>query len=136
MENFFNRVNVHNYVVHPPSFRESYDSWWTDKTEGNPLGLQWTCLLLISFACSAHHADPELERKLETGLGKPTKTLTKELHNVARELQSVIPVGNHHIMTVQMAVFLCYWFKTEALPTEAWHALSVAIREAQELGGT
>lgn len=99
-----------------------------------PLGLQWTCLLLMVCACSTQYADADLKRKLETELGEPLHRLSNKYHNAARELNSVIPISSNHILNVQHLLHSSYWYKAEARFVESWHALSTAIREAQALG--
>lgn len=134
MRNFLDNVNFHYYIVYPPSFREAYDAWWVDREHGKNLGLQWTCLLLTALACSVQQTDLASEQALEAALGEPLRVTTNKFHNAARELQSVIPSANYHILNVQQQLYSCYWFKTEARFIEAWHVLSAAVREAQELG--
>ncbi|PFH62897.1 hypothetical protein XA68_11216 [Ophiocordyceps unilateralis] len=133
VQNFLNSVNYHYYIIYPPSFLDEYRQWWASRTENRPLGLQWTCLLLMVCACSAQYTDVDLQRKLEQDLGESTQRLTEHYHNAARELHSVIPVGNNHLHNVQSLLHSCYWYKSEARFVECWHVLSAAIREAQEL---
>ena len=85
-------------------------------------------------ACSAQYTDAELQRKLEVDLGESRQKLTEQFHNAARELHSVIPVGNNHFFNVQWLLHSIYWYNSEARFVEAWHVLSTAIREAQALG--
>lgn len=134
MQNFLTNVNFHYYIIYPNAFLEEYQDWWTDRAEDRPLGLQWTCLLLMICACSTQYIPIDLQRKLELDLGESTQKLTEQYHNAARELHSVIPVGHNHFLTVQQLLHSCYWYKSEARFVECWHVLSSAIREAQELG--
>ncbi|POR38437.1 Putative transcriptional regulatory protein C3C7.04 [Tolypocladium paradoxum] len=134
VQNFLNNVNYHYYIIYPPSFLDEYREWWAMRSDNKPLGLQWTCLLFMVCACSAQYTDVELQRKLEVDLGETTQKLTEKYHNAARELHSVIPVGNNHLLNVQSLLHSCYWYKSEARFVECWHVLSAAIREAQELG--
>ncbi|KAF4508576.1 hypothetical protein G6O67_004935 [Ophiocordyceps sinensis] len=134
VQNFLDNVNYHYYIIYPPSFLQEYRDWWAMSSASQPLGLQWTCLLLMVCACSAQYADPELQRKLQQDLGATTQELTAKYHNAARELHSVIPVGNNHLLNIQSLLHSCYWYKSEARFVECWHVLSAAIREAQELG--
>ncbi|KAF4585960.1 Fungal specific transcription factor [Ophiocordyceps camponoti-floridani] len=133
VQNFLNSVNFHYYIIYPPSFLDEYRQWWASRSENQPLGLQWTCLLLMVCACSAQYTDIDLQRKLEQDLGVSTQRLTESYHNAARELHSVIPVGNNHLYNVQSLLHSCYWYKSEARFVECWHVLSAAVREAQEL---
>ncbi|PHH65615.1 hypothetical protein CDD81_2050 [Ophiocordyceps australis] len=133
VQNFLNNVNFHYYIIYPPSFLDDYRDWWASRSDKKPLGLPWTCLLLMVCACSAQYTHVELQHKLETDLGQSTQQLTESYHNAARELHSVIPVGNNHLLNVQSLLHSCYWYKSEARFVECWHVLSSAIREAQEL---
>lgn len=134
VQNFLNNVNFHYYIVYPPSFLERYQQWWTDRAENKPLGIQWTCLLLMVCACASQYTDLELQKKLELDLGDRVQRLTEQYHEAARELGSIIPIGYSHIINVQQLLHSCYWFKSEAKFVECWHVLNSAIREAQELG--
>ncbi|EFY89237.1 hypothetical protein MAC_04618 [Metarhizium acridum CQMa 102] len=134
VQNFLTHVNFHYYIIYPPSFLEEYRTWWSLRSENRPLGMQWTCLLLMVCACSMQYTDSELERKLEIDLGQSAQKLTEQYHNAGRELHGAIPVGNNHLLNVQSLLHSCYWYKSEARFVECWHVLSTAIREAQELG--
>ncbi|UNI17870.1 hypothetical protein JDV02_004184 [Purpureocillium takamizusanense] len=133
VQNFLNNVNYHYYIIYPPSFLDEYRNWWALRSDGRPLELHWTCLLLVVCACSAQYTDPELQQKLESDLGESIQRLTEAYHNAYRELHSVIPVGHNHLLNVQSLLHSCYWYKSEARFIECWHVLSTAIREAQEL---
>ncbi|KJZ71699.1 hypothetical protein HIM_08896 [Hirsutella minnesotensis 3608] len=134
VQNFLNNVNYHYYIIYPPSFLDDYRAWWASRSENKPLSLQWTCLLLMVCACSAQYTDVELQHKLENDLNATTKSLAECYHHAARELHSVIPVGNNHLLSVQSLLHSCYWYKSKGRFIECWHVLSAAIREAQELG--
>lgn len=97
------------------------------------MGLQWTCLLLMICACSTQYTEPGLQRKLEIELGEAVEYASDRYHLAARELHSAIPVSYSHIVSVQYLLHSVLWYKYEARFVEAWHVLSVAIREAQEL---
>ncbi|KAH6662662.1 hypothetical protein F5X68DRAFT_266147 [Plectosphaerella plurivora] len=140
IQNFLNNVNFYYYVVYPPNFLKEYDIWWkerlADSGDGRPrsVGVQWTCLLLMVCACAAQHTDAALRTTLEKDLGTTVRELTDRYHNAARELHSVIPVGQNHVFSVQYLLHSCYWFKAEARFVECWHVLGSAVREAQMLG--
>lgn len=129
-------MNFRYYIIYPQSFLEDYHRWCTDKAEHRPLGLQWTCLLLMACACSAQCTTVELEKKLTAELGQSCQKLTERYHNAARELHSVIPVGHSHLLNVQHLLLSSYWFKSEGRFVECWHVLNAAVREAQELGAS
>jgi hypothetical protein len=134
VQNFLNNVNFHYYIIYPPNFLKEYQNWWRDRTNHQPLSLQWTCLLVMICACSTQYTDPELQERLEHDLSGSLQVLTEKYHNAARELHIVVPVGHSHILNVQQLLHSCYWYKSEGRFVECWHVLSVAVREAQEMG--
>lgn len=133
VRNFLKNVNFHYYMIYPRTFVQEYRAWWEDRTAGRPLGLEWTCLLLMICACSTQFPSVKLQKKLERNLGDSCQTLTERFHTLGRAIHSAIPSGNNHILNVLQLLHSCYWFKSEARFGEAWHILDAAIREAQEL---
>lgn len=133
IQNFLLKVNYHYYIMYQDDFLKEYQNWWRDRVACRPLGLQWTCLLAMICACSTQYTEPDLKLMLESDLGESVQELSESYHRAARELYSVIPVGHSHIYNVQQLLHSCYWYKSEARFIEAWHVLSAAIREAQEL---
>lgn len=134
VQNFFANANFHYYILYPNSFLDEYQAWWSDRAERRPLGLQWTCLLLMICACSTQYINVDLQHRLELDLGESAQKLTETYHSVGRALHSAIPMGHSHFLSVQQLLHSCYWYKSEARFVECWHVLSAAIREAQELG--
>ncbi|KAH6983340.1 hypothetical protein BKA56DRAFT_655843 [Ilyonectria sp. MPI-CAGE-AT-0026] len=134
VQNFLSNVNFYYYIVYPTSFIEEYAEWWKDRDAGRPLGLQWSCLIIMVCACSVQHTDAKLTKTLESNLGSSVKELTERYHNAARELHSAIPVGHSHFFSVQYLLHSCYWFKAEARFVECWQVLGATVREAQALG--
>ncbi|KAK7423686.1 hypothetical protein QQX98_000876 [Neonectria punicea] len=134
VQNFLTSVNYYYYIIYPPNFINEYAEWWRDRTANRPLGLQWTCLIIMVCACSVQHTDAKLAASLEADLGFSVKDLTDQYHNAARELHSAIPVGHSHVFSVQYLLHSCYWFKAEARFVECWQVLGATVREAQALG--
>ncbi|KAH7324993.1 fungal-specific transcription factor domain-containing protein [Stachybotrys elegans] len=134
VQNFFDNVNFHYYAIYPPTFMDEYQKWCQDKVDHQPLGIPWTCLLLVICACSAQYTDEKMQEKLETDLGESTQRLSETYHNTARELHRAMPQNYKHLLNVQLMLHSCYWFKSEARFAECWHVLSLAVHEAQELG--
>ncbi|KAM0321360.1 hypothetical protein ACHAQA_010162 [Verticillium albo-atrum] len=91
IQGFLRNVNFYYYIVYPPDFLTEYHEWCARRSENRPLGLHWTCLLLMVCACSVQCADAEMTSVLELELGWPHKQLTDHYHDVARELYSAIP---------------------------------------------
>ncbi|KAF7554797.1 hypothetical protein G7Z17_g2672 [Cylindrodendrum hubeiense] len=134
VQNFLSNVNYYYYIIYPPNFINEYADWWKDKDANRPLGLQWTCLIIMICACSVQHTDAKLTQTIETNLHASVKELTEQFHDAARELHSAIPVGHNHIYSVQYLLHSCYWFKAEARFVECWQVLGATVREAQALG--
>ncbi|OAA48679.1 Transcription factor [Metarhizium rileyi] len=134
MQNFLGDINYHYYIIYPPVFLQDYHIWWDRRSENRPLSLQYTCLLAIICACALQHVEDATERALERELGDTMDVVSDRLHAAMRELASVIPVGHYHYLNVQRLLHSCYWYKAEAKFLEAWHVLSAAILEANELG--
>lgn len=134
VQNFFNNVNYHYYILYPPIFLQEYQSWWEKRAQNRPLSLQWTCLLLMVCACACQHLPIDMQEKLELEMSETAQQLTEKYHDTARELASVVPVGYYHIYNVQWLLHSTYWYKAEARFLECWHVLGAAAREAQELG--
>ncbi|KAI9147758.1 putative transcriptional regulatory protein [Paramyrothecium foliicola] len=134
VQNFLKNVNFHYYIIYPQAFIEEYLAWWNDRADNRPLGLQWTCLLMMICACSTQYTDEELQQRLENDLSETTQVLTERYHAAARELHGVVPISSSHLLNVQQLLHSCYWYKSEVRFVECWHVLSLAIREAQELG--
>lgn len=59
--------------------------------------------------------------------------MTERFHTAAEKLSASIPRGKGGITHVQQLFLVAQWYKSEACMVESWHALSVAIREAQEI---
>ncbi|RGP81340.1 fungal specific transcription factor [Fusarium longipes] len=134
VKNFVENVNFHYYIIYPATFLADYQDWWSDRSAGKPLDLQWTCLLLMICACSTQYLSSELQRKYELELGETAQKLTERYHRTSCELYSAVPSGQSQLLGVQQLLHSCYWYKSEARFTECWHVLGHAIREAQEMG--
>ena len=75
-----------------------------------------------------------MQQILESELAESAETLTKRYHRTAAQLSSSFTPGAGGIAQVQQLFLTANWLKNETLLVESWHALSCAIREAQELG--
>lgn len=60
--------------------------------------------------------------------------MTNRFHAAAQKLSASIPRGLGGVIQVQQLFLESSWWKAEACMIDAWHALSVAVREAQEIG--
>ncbi|KAL4949581.1 fungal-specific transcription factor domain-containing protein [Aspergillus filifer] len=131
---FLDHTNHQYYALYPPAFRQDYASWWSGKESGLPPTPEFTCLLLRVCACSAPYLDEDIRRTLETELVSDIEQLSLLYHRTAKQLSDTIRPGKGGLVQVQQLFLTAQWFKTEALFVESWHALGVAIHEAQEQG--
>lgn len=111
-----------------------YTRWWTCRSSGRRLSPEFTCLLLRVCACSTQCLSPMVQRKLEFELAESSQSLTERYHRAAQKLSGSFAPGKGGLMQVQQLFLLASWLKSEILFVESWHALGMAIREAQELG--
>ncbi|KAF7590065.1 hypothetical protein BBP40_003318 [Aspergillus hancockii] len=134
VQQFLTETNYQYYCIYPATFSRDYQTWWVRKADGQPLSPGFTCLLIRICAYSALFLDPVARQKLESELGENVQRLSERYHHAARQLSSTMSPGKSGLTQVQQLFLTACWFKTEALFTESWHALSSAIHEAQELG--
>ncbi|KAL4944472.1 hypothetical protein BDV06DRAFT_187139 [Aspergillus oleicola] len=131
---FLEHTNCQYYSLYPPAFRQDYASWWSARANGLPLTPEFTCLLLRVCACSAPYLDDDIRQTLESELGYDIEQLSMLYHRTAKQLSDTIGPGEGGLVQVQQLFLTAQWFKMEALFVESWHALGVAIHEAQEQG--
>ncbi|KAL4894090.1 fungal-specific transcription factor domain-containing protein [Aspergillus ambiguus] len=134
VQHFLSDTNYQYYILYPPTFSSDYVNWWTAKSNGHTLTPEFTCLLLHVCACAVSFLDTNTQHKIESELGESVQTLSQQCHHVAKQLSNTIPPGKGGLTQVQQLFLNALWFKVEASFVEAWHALSTAIHEAQELG--
>ncbi|KAL4959613.1 uncharacterized protein BDV14DRAFT_184360 [Aspergillus stella-maris] len=131
---FLGHTNYQYYSLYPPAFRQDYVAWWSAKESGLPLTPEFTCLLLRVCACSAPYLDEDIRQTLQMELRSDIDQLSLLYHRTAKQLSDTIRPGKGGLVQVQQLFLTAQWFKTEALFVESWHALGVAIHEAQEQG--
>lgn len=85
-------------------------------------------------AVSAQYLEDTLKQRLELELGEKAQAMTERFHAAAKKLSSSIPRGSGGVVQVQQLFLEASWWKSEANMVESWHSLSMAIREAQEIG--
>lgn len=59
--------------------------------------------------------------------------MTDRFHKAAQKLSASTPQGKGGVVNVQQLFLAAKWYKGEACMVESWHALSIAVREAQEI---
>ena len=94
-----------------------------------------TSLILRVLACSLHFIiEDNVRERLEKKLNTDVLTLADRLHAAAEKISTTIPPGKGGLVHVQQLFLTAYWFKSAEKWTQAWHALSKAIRAANEIG--
>ncbi|KAK0747779.1 fungal-specific transcription factor domain-containing protein [Apiosordaria backusii] len=133
VDNWLNGANHHYYALYPPEFRTQYDGWWA--TPPNKVSPELTSLILRVCACSLHFIiDNSVKERLETELKADAVTFAQRMHNAADKLSTSISPGKGGLIHVQQLFLTAFWYKSAEKWTEAWHALSRAIRAANEIG--
>lgn len=126
-------ANHHYYALYPPEFRTQYDGWWA--TPHDKVTPELTGLILRVCACSLHFIMNESVRvRLESELRADVLTLAERMHTAAEKLSASIPPGKGGLVHVQQLFLTAFWYKSAEKWTEAWHALSKAVRAANEIG--
>jgi hypothetical protein len=135
VQNYLQDSNYQYYPLYPPKFLEDYNQWWIMRSKRQEVCPALTCLILRVLACSAQSfTTPALQKRLESELGVDAQTLTDRYQRVAQRLSERIPPGVGGVTQVQQLFMSALWHKSETLFIDSWHALSAAIRQAQEIG--
>lgn len=134
VQNYLERANYQYYPIFPEQLRDQSAKWWEARATGQKLSPELTCLIIRVCAVSVQYLDDALRQRLELELGEKAQPMTERFHSVAQKLSSSIPRGQGGVLQVQQLFLEAAWWKSEASMVEAWHALSAAIREAQEIG--
>lgn len=82
---------------------------------------------------STQYLEESLLQRLEFELGEKAQSMTERFHAAATKLSASITRGRGGVTQVQQLFLVAQWYKSEASMIESWHALSAAIREAQEI---
>lgn len=134
MQNFLENSNYHYYAIFPEQLRDQSAEWWEARAARRRLSPELTCLLIRVCAVSAQYLEHSLKQRLEQELGEKAQSMTERFHSAAQRLSSTIRRGSGGVIQVQQLFQEASWWKSEANMVQAWHSLSIAIREAQEIG--
>ncbi|KAL2130429.1 hypothetical protein VTI74DRAFT_6401 [Chaetomium olivicolor] len=133
MDNWASGANHHYYALFPSEFKTQYEGWWA--TPRNKVTPELTSLIFRVCACSLHFIiDDSVRARLETELHTDVLTFANRMHAAAEKLSATIPPGKGGLIHVQQLFLTAFWLKSAEKWTEAWHALSRAIRAANEIG--
>ena len=133
VQNYLEGANLQYYPVFPEQLRGQSAKWWESRSAGHRLSPELTCLLLRVCAVSTQYLEASLLQRLEAELGEKAQAMTDRFHKAAQRLSASIARGKGGIVHVQQLFLEAQWYKGEACMVESWHALSVAVREAQEI---
>ncbi|ROV94142.1 hypothetical protein VPNG_09364 [Cytospora leucostoma] len=133
VQNYLERANFQYYPIFPEQLRGQSAKWWETRAAGQRLNPELTCLLLRVCAVSTQYLEDSLLQRLEFELGEKAQAMTERFHAAATGLSASIPRGKGGVVQVQQLFLMATWYKSEAAMIESWHALSVAVREAQEI---
>ncbi|KAG8170271.1 hypothetical protein KVR01_001016 [Diaporthe batatas] len=133
VQNYLDTANLQYYPVFPEQLRGQSAKWWESRAAGQKLTPELTCLLLRVCAVSTQYLESSLLQRLEAELGEKAQTMTDRFHKAAQNLSASIPQGKGGVVNVQQLFLAAKWYKGEACMIESWHALSAAVRAAQEI---
>lgn len=122
------------YSIHPPSFLSDYDAWWIARQNGSAVCASWTGLLLQVCANAVKTADPALRQQLQYDLAESEDEASLRFVEAAKSLNDTIPAGVGGVNRVTQLLLTAAWLKREGQIVDGWHALSIAVRQAQECG--
>jgi hypothetical protein len=137
VQNYLEDSNYQYYLIYPPKLLEDCNRWWEMRSKRQEVSASLTCLILRVLACSAQSFTSSAMRiRLERELGVDAQTMTDRYQKAAQKLSDRIPPGVGGVIQVQQLFMSAIWHKSETLFIESWHALSAAIRQAQEIGSS
>ncbi|KAI3394401.1 hypothetical protein diail_2813 [Diaporthe ilicicola] len=133
VQNYLESANYQYCPIFPEQLRGQNAKWWESRAAGQKLSPELTCLLIRVCAVSTQYLEASLLQRLEFELGEKAQAMTERFHSAAQKLSASIPRGKGGLVHVQQLFLVAQWYKSEACMVESWHALSEAVREAQEI---
>lgn len=111
-----------------------YDAWWAARMNGQTVSASWTCLLLQVCANAVRNVGTALRQQMQYDLAETDQETSLRFVEAARRLSDTIPAGLGGLDRVVQLLLFAAWLKAEGRIVDGWHALSIAVREAQECG--
>ncbi|KAK1835531.1 hypothetical protein QBC39DRAFT_340470 [Podospora conica] len=133
VDNWLNGANYHYCALYPPEFRAQYHGYWAQQTKNQTPELI-SLILRVCASSLLFIIDQTVKERLESEIGTDCLTYAMRLHKGAEKLSTKIPHGKGGLVHVQQLFLTAFWYKSAEKWTEAWHALSAAIRAAYEIG--
>lgn len=135
VQHYLQDGNMQYYSIHPPSFMRAYESFWTACAQsGNQPSPAFTCLLLQICANASQRLGTPLKQRLEYDLAENNAQTSRRLFDAADGLSRAMPPGVGNVDMVLRLLLAAAWLKSDGRIVDGWHALSDAVREAQECG--
>jgi hypothetical protein len=131
---FLESGNYTFYVVQPAVFLDEYESWWGLRAKKSPVSPGFTSLLLEICALSAQCSSNDIGKRLEYEMAESTDETSSRFHEASSRLARSISPGRGGLYLGLRHLLSASWLKAEGRTIDAWHELSLAIREAQECG--
>jgi hypothetical protein len=96
--------------------------------------MAFTCIALRICANSTLYLTSSALKTLELDLGESAENLSCGYQEAAKLLSDYVSPGEGGLAQVQQLFLSSTWLKTRAEYVKSWHALALAIREAEEIG--
>lgn len=129
--------NMQYYSIHPPSFMSAYEHFWGARARPTDQpSPAFTCLLLQVCSNASQRLEGPLKQRLQYDLAEDNAQTSKRLFHAADDLSRATPPGIGNVEKVLQLLLAAAWLKSEGRIVDGWHALSNAVREAQECGGS
>ncbi|KAI7548790.1 hypothetical protein KC331_g4196 [Hortaea werneckii] len=134
VQSYLQNDNMQYYSIHPPTFLREYDAWWAARMDNQSLPVSWTALLLQVCANAVKGLEPNLRQRLQYDLAETDESASLRLFDAARCVGGTLTPGAGGLCRVTQLLLAAAWLKAGGQIVEGWHALSIAVREAQECG--
>lgn len=134
VQSYLQNDNMQYYSIHPQTFLREYNDWWAARMNHQCLPVSWTALLLQVCANSVRGLKPDLRQRLQYDLAETDEAASLRFFDAARCIGDTLDPGAGGLCRVTHLLLVASWFKAGGQIVEGWHALSIAVREAQECG--
>lgn len=134
VQSYLQKDNMQYYSIHPQTFLHEYDAWWAARMGNQSLPVSWTALLLQVCANAVKGSDQDLRQRLQYDLAETDEAASLRFFDAARCVGGTLTPGAGGLCRVTQLLLAAAWLKAGGQIVEGWHALSIAVREAQECG--
>ncbi|KAI6914893.1 hypothetical protein KC318_g324 [Hortaea werneckii] len=134
VQSYLQNDNMQYYSIHPQTFLREYDAWWAARMGNQSLSVSWTALLLQVCANAVKGLEPNLRQRLQYDLAETDESASLRFFDAARCVGGTLTPGAGGLCRVTQLLLAAAWLKAGGQIVEGWHALSIAVRDAQECG--